>query len=133
MMERRSTITHSIIPTFHRSILVDLLNLRPRKVGCEYRSIVLARARPADRAPLTHPDLVPGSGARRDQSRHRSVRLRHRQLKRGAREHAIRLWAKHRADVGSRNPHVAALEHDPQLTHASRSRRAAHRHVRNAL
>src|SRR5437879_9881362 len=56
-----------------------------------------------------------------DNARDLAVDLRHRELKRGAREQAIRFGAQHRADVGSRNPNVATLEHDPQLADAARS------------
>src|SRR2546427_2646800 len=133
MRESSDTIRLTIVPPFHLSILVRLFNFRPREIRPQNLPITLPRAGPADRAPLAHPDRVPGSGA----YRHEPVDLSagapgHRQLKRRTREHAVGIWAQHPAHIGTRNADVATLEHDPQLADATRSGRASHRDVRDA-
>src|SRR6266705_5105563 len=133
MRESSDTIRLTVVPTFHLSILVRPFNFRPREIRAQNLPIILPRAGPADRAPLAHPDRVPGSGA----YRHEPVDLSagapgHRQLKRRTREHAVGIWAQHPAHIGARNADVATLEHDPQLADATRSGRASHRNVRDA-
>src|SRR6266576_1744264 len=95
--------------------LVEPLNFRPRKVRRQNGAIVLPSARAADRSPLAHPHRMSGACPGGDDPCDLAVGPRHRELKRGAREQAIRFRAQHRAHVGSRTPNVATLEHDPQL------------------
>src|SRR6266516_5042738 len=115
MLESRNATTHANGPTFQPSNLVDLFNFRPREIRAQNLAIILPRTGPPDRAPLTHPDRVPGSGA----DRHEPVDLAasapgHRQLKRRTREHAVGIRTQHRADIGTWNADVAPLEDDPQ-------------------
>src|SRR6266404_5484998 len=125
--------TPSNIPTLQRSILVDAIKCRPRKIGRQDSAVVLPRARTAHRPPLTHPDAVPRPRAGGDESADLPALLGHRELERGAAERPVGLGPEHGAYVGPADAHVAPLEHDPQLGDAPGARRARHLHVGNRL
>src|SRR5712675_506096 len=115
MMDRKTMTIHSNFPTYHRSILVDSVNGRPRKIGRQDAAMVLAGASPAHRSPLTHPDGVPRSRARSHEPGQPATVLRHGQLERGAAQHAIDLGAQDGAHRPDGDAHIAMLEYDPQL------------------
>src|SRR5437773_6941091 len=112
---------------------VKALNIGPRKIGGDDLAVVLARAGPAHRAPLTEPHTVAPPRARRDEPADLAAVLRHREREGGAPEQLVGLGPQHRAHVGAGHPHVAVLEHDAQLADPARGRGAGHFDVRDAL
>src|SRR2546422_2341838 len=113
--------------------LVKALNVGSREVGRGDLPIVLARAGPPHRAPLAEPDAVSPPRARGDDPGHLAALLRDAELERRAPQQLVGLGAEHRAHVRPRDAHVAVLEHDAQLAHATGRRRAGHLDVRDAL
>src|SRR2546422_7921368 len=59
---------------------VKALNIGPRKIGGDDLAVVLARAGPAHRTPLTEPHTVTPPRARRDEPADLAAALRHRAL-----------------------------------------------------
>src|SRR2546425_6377916 len=110
--------------------LVEALNIGPRKVGGDNRAVVLTCARPAHRAPLTEPDTVAPSRARRDEPGDLAGVLRHGELEGRAAEQLIGLRSQHRAHLGAGHPYVTVLERDAQLADPARGRGAGYRDIR---
>src|SRR2546427_678717 len=98
--------------------LVEPLNFRPRKVRRQNGAIVLPSARAADRSPLAHPHRMSGACPGGDDACDLAVGLRHSELKRGAREQAIRFRAQHRADANASST-AAVLNPQAEWKYAS--------------
>src|SRR5258705_6125321 len=122
MMERKTTVTPTIVPTFHRSILVDSVKGRPGEIGRQDRAIILAGRGAPHRSPLTHPHGVPRSCARSHEPGQPATVFRHRQLERGAAQRAIDLGPQDGTDRAARDAHIAVFEYDPQLSNPPRAR-----------
>src|SRR5206468_11166326 len=120
-------------PSRLAACLVEALDIGPRKVSRDDLAVVLTRAGPTYRAPLTEPDTVAPPHARGDEPAHLTGFLRHRHLERRAPEELIGLRPQHRAHIRTGNPHLPVLERDAQLTHATRRRRAGHGDVGDTL
>src|SRR2546422_2198441 len=71
---------HDALPISDRlTASVKALDIGPRKVGGDDRAVVLTRAGPAHRAPLTEPDTVAPPRAGRDEPADLAAILRHRE------------------------------------------------------
>src|SRR2546425_5089088 len=112
---------------------VKALNIGPRKIGGDDLAVVLARAGPAHRPPLTEPHTVTPPRARRDEPADLAAVLRHRELERRTAEQLIGRGPQHRAYVGAGHPHVSVLEHDAHLADPARGRRAGDGDIGDAL
>src|SRR5205809_535238 len=112
---------------------VKAFNIGPRKVGGDDLAVVLTRAGPAHRAPLTESHTVAPPSARRDEPADLAAVLRHREREGRAAEQLIGLWPQDRAHVGAGHPYVTVLEHDAQLADPARGRGAGYRDIRDAL
>src|SRR2546422_3074578 len=112
---------------------VKALNIGPRKIGGDDPAVVLARAGPADRAPLTEPHTVTPPRTRRDEPADLAAVLRHRELEGRTAEQLIGRGPQHGAYVGAGHPHVSVLEHDAQLADPARGRRAGDGDIGDAL
>src|SRR5256714_4778414 len=123
----------TVRPSDRPTRLVESLNGRSREISSEDLAILLSRARPADRAPLTQPQAVTRARAGGDEPRDLAVLTGHRQLERRALQQAIGLGPQHGPDVGPGHSDVAVLEHDAQLAHAPGGTGMAHHEVRDAL
>src|SRR5690348_2979584 len=102
------------------AVLVKAFDIGPREVGRDDFLVVLARARPAHRAPLTEPHAVPPTRPHGHDASHLAAVLGHRQAERGAPELLIGLRSQYRAHVRARDAHIPVLEGDPQLPYSSR-------------
>src|SRR6266704_3085176 len=83
------------------------LSIGPRKIGGDDLAVVVARAGPAHRTPLTEPHTVTPPRARRDDPADLAAVLRHRELEGRTAEQLIGRGPQHRAYVGARHPHVS--------------------------
>src|SRR6266508_1672686 len=113
--------------------LVEAFNIGPRKVSGDDLAIVLTRAGPAHRAPLTEPHTVAPPRPRCDESADLAAVLRHREREGRAAEDLIGLRPQDRAHVGARHPHVAVLERDTELADPARGRGAGHFDIGDGL
>src|SRR2546422_3576907 len=120
-------------PPAARTASVKRPNVGPRKMGGDDLAVVLARAGPAHRAPLTDPHTVTPPRARRDEPADLAAVLRHRELEGRTAEQLIGRGPQHRAYVGAGHPHVSVLEHDAQLADPARGRRAGDGDIGDAL
>src|SRR5205809_1806753 len=112
---------------------VKALDIGPRKVGGDDRAVVLTRAGPAHRAPLTEPHTVAPPRTRRDEPADLAAVLRHREREGRAAKQLRGLGPQHRAYVWPGHPHGAVLAHDAQLADPARGRRAGDGDIGDAL
>src|SRR5438874_2012844 len=104
-------------PTVNRiasrpTALVEAFNIGPRKVGGDDLAVVLTRAGPAHRAPLTESHTVAPPSTRRDEPADLVGVLRHREREGRTAEQLIGLRPQYRAHIGAGYPYVTVLEHD---------------------
>src|SRR5437870_7209763 len=87
--------------------LVQAFDIGPREVGRDDFLVVLARARPAHRSPLTEPHAVPPTRPHGHDATHLAALPGHRQAERGAPELLIGLRPHDRAQLRTRAAHIA--------------------------
>src|SRR2546425_8207676 len=130
---KRIATSRTARPPDRLTASVKALDIGPRKVGGDDRAVVLTRAGPAHRAPLTEPHTVAPPRPRRDEPADLAAVLRHREREGRAAKQLLGLGPQHRAYLGPGHPHVAVLEHDAQLADPARGRRAGDFDVRDPL
>jgi len=130
---RRIATRETARPPDRPTASVKARNIGPRKVGGDDRAVVLTRAGPAHRAPLTKPHTVAPPRPSRDEPADLPAVLRYRKPRTGCCEQLNRAVPQHRAHVRARHAHVRRARTRCAARRPGPRRSCGHCDVRDAL